>query len=155
MVAIFAIILVFGASAFGQAKVYRNNEQIDVTTTNPFGISGGPCWEAVMFTSGFVQNNFQTVQLPNGGFQVTWSTVIHLDNGVGVVSGMAYGVKENFQYVFHFQKGQYVLPQRLFFRLTQTATRKMFMVSQASVLLYDLDTNTTKVMVDKYEVNCP
>jgi hypothetical protein len=149
------VAILITAPAFGQAKVFRNNEKIDVTQTAPFDISGGPCWEGVRFTSGFIQNNFQAVILADGGIQVTWTMNLQLDNGVGAVSGLAYSAKENMKYVFHLDKGQYVLPQRLFFRLTQTTTGKVFTVSQALTVLYDLATNTTKVVVDKYEVTCP
>ena len=154
MVALFAILIVV-ASAYGQANVYKNDVQMDITTTNPFVILGGPCWEGVTFTNGFVKNNFKTIVLPDGGIQVTWTTIIQVDNGIGAVSGTSYNIKENFSYTYPLNKGQYVLPQRIFFRLTQNQTGKVFAVSQSSVIMYDPDTNTTKVMVDKYEVSCP
>lgn len=148
------VVLLAVTPALGQANIYHNNERIEVTSTSPFLISGGPCWEAVRFESGFVANRFRAVALPSGDVQVIWTIVVQLDNGVGAVSGGSYSMKENFNYTYHLQKGQYVLPQRLFFRLTQSSG-EVITVEQASVLLYDPDTNITKVVVDTYEVSCP
>lgn len=149
-------LLIAASLLVGVSPVFaqNSNNRVEVTQTAPLEISGGPCWEGVRFTSGFVHNNFRLIQLADG-VQVTWTRQMDVGGGVGVVTGYSYEAKENFNYVFHLQKGQYVLPQRLFFRLKQTNTGKVFTVKQQSVLMYDPATNVVKVVVDSYEVGCP
>jgi hypothetical protein len=141
-------------SVFGQPQMYRNLERINITSSSPLDISPGPCWEGIRFVSGFMQNNFQAVYTTDG-VQVTWTSVMHLNDGVGATSGQSYSAKQNFQYVYHLQQGQYSLPQRRYFRLIQEATGAAVTVVQAYIIRYDPETNSTKVLVDRYDVSCP
>ncbi len=147
---VIASILLGVTPAFGQ----NSNNRVEVTETAPLQISGGACWEGVRFTSGFIQNNFHLIQLPDGGVQIKWTRLTNV-GGVGVATGFAYEGQENFTYTFHLQqKGQYVLPQHLFFRLRQLNTGKYFTVKQQSVVTYD-PIDDIKVRVNAYEVGCP
>ncbi len=147
--------LITSIPSFGAVLVIRNGQNLSITPSNPYEVSGGTCWEGIRFTSGFVQESFQNV-LTSQGYQVNLKLNIKLQNGVGVISGptgVTYSAAENFQYNDNLKIGQEILPQRLFLRIT-SSDGKVAMVVIHLIFLTDWTTNTYTTLLYQDDIIC-
>lgn len=135
-------------TARAQTIVSRDFANTEISPGQPFYLAPGPCWEGVLFTAGSIKNNFFVINQDSGA-DITWVNNTNLTTGIGQLSGLGYSAKENTAYSFRLNNGQISFPQRRFFRLTREDGQIVNV--RAS---YHLG-NDNKIIIDRYEVECP